>query len=679
MVQKSNDLERFWRELKRRKVIHVITVYAAVAFIILQLVDIVAEPLRLPVSSKALVIVLLCIGFIIAIFLSWVYDITPGGVKKTKSANAVKHIDQTTAPTSSGWKLATYVSVIIILALLAFNFIKKRSLDTNLLKLEKSIAVLPFDNLSNDPEQEYFSNGMVEAILDRLFKVGDLKVIPRTSSMRYKNTTLTLKEIATELGVSAILEGSVTKIGNNVRITAQLINPKTGFTLWSDKYDRDRSDIFSIQDEVAQNVARELKAKMTTKEIRKIQNTHSKTNPLAYDFYLKGNDYWSKYDVPHALDMYSEAIQEDSLFTAAYAQRAKVHLYFYHEKLEGWEGHDLKAKDDIKKGNLLDPELPELKLSKAIAYYYLDSDYDNALKIISDLKAESPNMADLFFFSAAILRRQGKWEESIGEYKTGIQLDPFNAVNIRSLADTYFLSHQYDKAIECVRHGLSLIPDFISFNYAIFIYSLSKNGNLQAALRESRLKEADVQYYMQYYIYYYNRKYDKLIELIQKEFTIWTVADESTYKTKTSELALIYYLSGNKSLCKMYSDSTIAELEQKLKDIPDDDRFYPPLGKCYAFNGNVKQAIACGTKAVNLKSIKLDAYQGAIKEQDLMEIYIFTGNFDLALDKIEYLLSIPSWLSVGILITDPVFDNLRGLPRFQKIISSVEKPVKLTT
>ncbi len=561
----------------------------------------------------------------------------------------------------------------IMLTLIVLGYFIIPKLYKSSAPIEKSIAVLPFVNLSNDPEQEYFSDGMVDEILDHLFKVGDLKVISRTSSMRYKNTKLTLKGIANELGVSALLEGSVQKIGNKVRITAQLIDPKTGFHLWSETYDRNLSDVFSIQSEVAQNVAREMKITMTSEETGRIQNIRPTTSQLAYDFYLKGNDYWSKYDVPHALDMYSKAIQQDSLFTAAYAQRAKLHLYFYWDKLEGWEGQDLKAKDDIKKGNLLDPELPELKLAKAIAFYYLDHDYDNALKIIKELKAEAPNMADLYFYSAAILRRQGKWEESISESKKGIKLDPFNANNIRTLADTYFLSRQYDKAIECARQGLLLIPDFIGFNYSIFIFNLSKNGNLTTALRESGLKEADVPYYIPYYVYYYNREYDKLIELIRKEFTIWTVADESTYKTKTSELALIYYLSGNKSLCKIYSDSTITDLEQKLKDIPDDDRFYPPLGKCYAFNGNVKQAIASGTKAVNLKPIKLDAYQGAIKEQDLMEIYIFTGNYDLALDKIEYLLSIPGWLSVGRLIIDPVFDNLRSSPRFQKIIENARK------
>src|ERR1035437_5699290 len=561
------------------------------------------------------------------------------------------------------------IGSFLVLALLLSGYFFIPKLFKSSEPIDKSVAVLPFVNLSNDPEQEYFSDGMVDEILDHLFKVGDLKVISRTSSMRYKNTKLTLKEIARELDVSALLEGSVQKIGNKVRITAQLIDPKTGFHLWSETFDRDLSDVFSIQSEVAQNVAREMKITMTSKETGLVQNAPPTTSQLAYDFFLKGNDYWSKFDVPHALDMYSKAIQKDSSFTAAYAQRAKLHLYFYHEKLEGWEGHDLRAKEDIKKCYLLNPEFPEVNLAKAIAYYYLDRDYDNALKIIKELKAVAPNMADLYFYTAAILRRQGKWEESISEFKIGIQLDPFNAKDISDLADTYFLSHQYDKAIECARQGLSLIPDYKSFNNGIYVYSLSKTGNVKTALKESGLKESDVQND----VYYFNRQYDKLIEFIHKEFTIFT--DESTYKTKTYELALIYYLSGQKSLCKIFSDSTITYLKQKIKGIPIDDRFYPPLGKCYAFIGNVKEAVDCGKKAVNLKPIKLDAYQGAIKEQDLMEIYIFTGNYDLALDKLEYLLSIPSWLSVGILMVDPVFDNLRSLPRFQKIIENARKQI----
>jgi tetratricopeptide (TPR) repeat protein len=519
---------------------------------------------------------------------------------------------------------------------------------------------------------------MVDAILGYLFKMGDLKVIARTSSMRYKNTKLSLMEIAHELGVSALLEGSVQKIGNKVRITAQLIDPKTGFHLWSETFDRDLSDIFLIQSEVAQNVARELKAKLTSKETQLIQNAPITTNQLAYDFYLKGNDYWSKYETSLAIDMYSKAIQEDSLFTAAYAQRAKLHLYFYWDKLEGWEGHDLKAKEDIKKGNLLNPELPELKLAMAIAYYFLDRDYDNALKTIKELKAEEPNMADLYAFTSYILRRQGKWEESISEAKQSIQMDPFNANYIDNLSSTYGLLHQYDNQIECCRQGLALIPDHINFNHIIFYAYLDMTADLKVSLKESGLKEENVQYQ----IYYYTKQYSKLIELIkindlklniEYNTQFANLINELTYHPKIFNLSLIYYLNGQKSLCNVYTDSTVAFLTEKLKEMPNDDRIYSTLGKCYAFSGNINKAIASGKKAVNMMPIKLDAVRGIVEEQDLMGIYVLTDNYDQALDKIEYLLSVPSWMSAGKLIIDPIFDNLRGLPRFQKIIDSPGK------
>jgi TolB-like protein/Flp pilus assembly protein TadD len=570
------------------------------------------------------------------------------------------------------------VVVIIILSLFILNIIGGGKQTK---ELEKSIAVLPFVNLSNDPEQDYFSNGMVDAILDHLFKVGDLKVISRTSSMRYKNTELPVKEIARELGVSAILEGSVQKIGNNVRIMTQLIDAKTDAHLWSETYDRDLSDVFSIQSEVAQNVARSLKATLTSKETNLIQNAPPTTNQLAYDFYLKGKDYWSRLETKLALDMYSKAIQEDSLFTAAYAQRARMHLYIYWEKYEGFQGHDLKAMEDIKRGLEINSESSEIKVAEAIAFYMLDRDYDKSLKILAELKTITPNMADLYANTAYNLRRQGKLEESVIELKKGIQLDPFNANYIDNLSETYQLLHQYDNQIECSRQGLSLVPDYKNFYRQIFSAYLDKTGDLKVALKESGLKEEDVGYgvfyvslpkeeFNQYGGYYFTRKYDKLIESISTDNSIQT--DQMTYHPKTYELALIYYLKGSKSLCKIYADSAITHLKGKINENPNDERFYATLGKCYAFSGNFEEAISCGIKAVDLKPTKLDYYQGVAKEQDLMEIYIFTGNYDLALDKIEYLLSVPSWLSIGELMIDPVFDNLRSLPRFQKIIDSAK-------
>jgi TolB-like protein len=554
--------------------------------------------------------------------------------------------------------------VIVVVALFLFNIIggKKQNKE-----LEKSIAVLPFINLSNDPEQEYFSDGMVDEILDHLFKVGELKVISRTSTMRYKNTKLSLKEIAHELGVSAILEGSVRKIGNNVRITAQLIDVKTDTHLWSETYERDLSDVFSIQSEVAQNVARELKTTLTSKETGLIQNAPSTTNQLAYDFYLKGNDYWSRSETFLALDMYSKAIQEDSLFTAAYAQRAKTHIYIFWEKYPGFQGHDLSGREDIKKGLQINPGSPEMRFAEAVAYYQLDRNYDKSLKILTELKVIEPNMAELYAYSSFVLRRQGKIEESINELKRAIQLDPFNASDIDNLSQNYPFLHQYDKGIESARQGLSLIPDYKNFRKCIFWYCRAKTGDLQVSLAESGLKEEDVQYD----VYYYTRQYDKLLNFISKEFII--VTTEDTYEPKTYRFALIYYLSGNPSLSKIYADSAIIHLKEKIKERPDDDRYYSTLGKCYAFSGDFKEAIACGKKAVELKPVKLDALRGKSKEQYLMEIYILTGNYDMALDKIEYLLSVPSWLSIGDLMMDPIFDIIRSLPRFQKIINSARK------
>jgi TolB-like protein len=584
-----------------------------------------------------------------------------------------KEVVKSKAVLSKTLKPKIIIVSAIMLALLVLGYFIIHKLSDSSKQVEKSIAVLPFINDSQNDSTIYFMNGVMDEILNNLQKISDFsRVLPRTSVEQFRGGTgPSIPEIAKKLNVNYIVQGSGQKYGNKFVLRVQLIAAHNEKQLWGKPYKQEiheTSDMINIESQIAQSIAAELKATITPEEKQRIEKTPT-TNLTAYDFYLKGNDYYSKDENSLALDMYSKAIQEDTLFTAAYAQRAIVHLYFYWEKLDGWEGHDLKAKEDIKKGNQLNPELPELKLAKAVAYFYLDRDYDNALKILKELKKEAPNMADMYTWSSYILRRQGKLEESIIEAKHGIKMDPFNPEYIDNLSQTYELLHQYDKAIELSRQGLSLIPDYKNFNRSIFSSFLNKTGDLRAALKESGLKEED----FQYKVYYYTRQYDKLIELISKNTSILT--DQFSYQPKIYELALTYYLSGKKSLCKIYADSSITILKEKLKELPNDDRLFAALGKSYAFIGNAKEAIVCGKKAVNLMPIKLDAYQGVNKEQDLMEIYIFTGNYDLALDKIEYLLSISSWLSVGILMVDPVFDNLRSLPRFQKIIEHAQKQI----
>jgi len=566
--------------------------------------------------------------------------------------------------------LAIGLSLFLCLlgAIVIFKIVESRKKGSKNLVHEKSIAVLPFVNLSNDPEQEYFSDGMVEAILDDLCKVGGLKVISSTSTRRYKRTDKPLKEISHELGVSAILEGSVQKIGNNVRITAQLIDTKTDIHLWSDKYDKELSDVFSIYSEVAQNVAKALKITLTPEETDMKRNSTYTSSTKAYDYYLKGNYHKSKYESIPAIEMYSKSIQEDPSFTAAYAKRAIVHLYLWWIRGEGYQIHELKAQEDIKNGLILNSKLPELMVAQATYVYQVNRDYESALKILDQLRFKNPNMADIYAYTAYILRRKGDMETAVSELKKGIQLDPYNAGYLSELVDMYRLLHQYDESIKYTKLGMSVAPDYRDFHSQLFKAYLNKTGDLDLTFRESGFREKD----FEYEAYYYTRQYDQLLRFIKNDTSIITQG-QFFYLPKTFRLASIYYLSGEKTKCEVYSDSTVADIIEKIKANPLDERYFATLGKCYAFTGKYIEAVACGRKAVDLKPVKLDAWQGAVKEQDLMEIYIWTGNYDLALDKMEYLLSIPSNLSVGELLINPIYDKLRDTEHFQRIIAAARK------
>ena len=294
MASKSDIPGNFWGELKRRKVVHVITVYAATAFVILELVNMVARPLQLPDWTEAFIIVLLCIGFVIAIFLSWIYDITPAGVKKTKPVSDIKPTDQATHEVSGGWKAATYISAVIIVALVVFNLINKRNLNDGISRHAKSIAVLPFLNESPVDSNKYFINGIMEEVLTNLQRIlKDFRVLSRTSTDQYKGPDRpTIPEIARKLGVNYIVEGSGQKYGNKFVLRVQLITGKNERHLWAKSFDREikqTTDIISIQAEIAQSIAEELNATITPAEKQLIDKAPT-TSLTAYDLYKRAEE-----------------------------------------------------------------------------------------------------------------------------------------------------------------------------------------------------------------------------------------------------------------------------------------------------------------------------------------------------------------------------------------------------
>ncbi|HUV01110.1 MAG TPA: hypothetical protein VMW32_09125, partial [Bacteroidales bacterium] len=325
MVEKSNKFSRFWQELKRRKTNRVIVVYAATAFVILQLVEILAPALLLPEWTTTFIIILLAIGFPLTAIFSWFFDITPGGIEKTKPVSAKKK--HKTEVELRAWKGTTLLSGIVIIALVLFNIIKGGIGTYEISKLDKSIAVLPFENLSDKLEHAWFGDAITDEIIMQLYKIKRFDVRSRTSIMQYKETDKTSPEIARELNVNFLVEGSTQLIDDQLRIRVQLIRAAKDGHLWGETYEGNTKDILAVQIEIAKKIADELDLVLTPEEIKKIEkgptgnfNAYStyisgnKIRDEAWYHLMRGNKYSDSTSFDDAIRMYDKAIEYDPLF-----------------------------------------------------------------------------------------------------------------------------------------------------------------------------------------------------------------------------------------------------------------------------------------------------------------------------------------------------------------------------
>jgi len=408
MAKKTSSFERFWKELKRRKVIRVITVYAAIAFVILQLVDIVSQPLLFPEWTQGFIIVLLCIGFVIAVFLSWIYDITPAGVKKTKPGSAIKHTDQATHAVTSGWKIATYVSVVIIVALVTFNIVTRKNLTIDRTRSEKSIAVLPFQLLSDEPDKQYLADGIMDAITLHLSKIKDLRVIGKTSVEQYRNPTKTTTAIGKELDVEFLLEGSFQKFGDNVKLIVQLIKTGKEGHVWANEYDRNWSDIFAVQSEVAQAVAAELYASITQEEKKLIEKKPT-SSMAALDLYLKANDFLKEYEKTRdlspyqtAVNLYDAALSIDTAYAKAYTGLASA----YYDRYQ-WET------------------------------YFKENYLDSMLVLIDKALDIDDQLDEAYYLKGRYYQENGHIKDALDNYDKTLKINPNHYLAYQSKGDTY--------------------------------------------------------------------------------------------------------------------------------------------------------------------------------------------------------------------------------------------------
>jgi TolB-like protein/Flp pilus assembly protein TadD len=463
-------IDDFFAELKRRNVYKVAVAYAVVSWLLLQAASIFFPAFDAPQWVMKIFILLLVVGFPIALVFSWAFEITSEGIKRESEVQADESITHHT-----GRKIVALTIVLAVIAagLLVFQLIRARTWPERQSNgspspsaapiSNKSIAVLPFDNLSGDPQNAYFSEGIQDEILTRLAKIAELKVISRTSTQRFKSVPNDLRQIAQQLGVANILEGSVQKANDQVRVNVQLINALTDAHLWAETYDRKLTDIFAVETEIAKTVADVLQAKLTGSEQHVIA-TRPTANTEAHQLYLKGRFFWNKRtgdDLKKSIDYFEQAIAVDPNYALAYAGVADGYVW-----LPGYTAGTPgdcypKAKAAAKKALELDDTLAEACTSLALAIWLYDFDSSQAIREFQRAIELNPNYAIAHQqYGNNTLSALGRCDDAIVEGKRAVELDPLSLVINTDLGTDYYYARRYDEAIAQVRKTLEMDPGF---------------------------------------------------------------------------------------------------------------------------------------------------------------------------------------------------------------------------
>src|SRR2546429_3090225 len=453
-TEKSVVLPGFFGEVRRRKVYRVVAAYIIAAGGIIQLASAAFPAWELPSWTLRLLIVCLLMGFPVALMLAWAFDITADGIQATPDVAAPR--------THSRRNVFMLVATGVIMSASAGFFLLPR---VSAHKCDKSIAVLPFENLSDEKGNAYFADGIQDDVLTNLSKVGDLKVISRTSVMPYRGKASNLREIGKALGVSTILEGSVRRIGNRVRVNVQLINADTDEHIWAEDYDRDLTDVFAIQTDLAQKIARELEAKLSPTEKAQIERKPTE-NTEAYLAFLQAHDLFTRPDklrptVEKAEQLYEQATRLDPDFARAFAGLAWVHDWMYHTS-DPTPARKEKARAAADTAIRLQPDLPEAHLSLGFYYYYCERNYEKALNEFATAKRSLPNSPDVYMAIASIERRQGKWAESTANLEKAASLSPKDAFILVNLGDNYRANNNFEAADTIFDRAIEAAPSSLS-------------------------------------------------------------------------------------------------------------------------------------------------------------------------------------------------------------------------
>jgi TolB-like protein/Tfp pilus assembly protein PilF len=670
-------MANFISELRRRNVLRVAAFYAAAGWVLVQVATQVFPFFDIPNAVVRWVVIVIAAGFPFALILSWVYELTPQGLRRESELAPGDPVHREGARRLDRWIIAALSLAVVVL--LAGLLLKRQPAapEAGRAAPDKSIAVLPFENLSDDRSNAWFAQGMQDEILTRLSRVGALKVISRSSTQHYGSSPDNLPEVARQLGVANILEGSVQKAGDKVHVNVQLIEAATGQHLWADIYDRKLDDIFGVEGEVAQAIASALQARLEGGEQQAMMQRPT-ANAAAYEAYLRGRgDEMRAFNAFNAEDLhrteadYAEAVRLDPQFAQAWARLSIVRSYLYVNQFPQPAQILAQAREAADTALRLRPDLGEAYLAQGYYHYRGLLDLDGGLDWFNQALQRLPNNADVLAAIAYIERRQGHWAESTAHLEQATTLDPLNTSMLSGLVLNYQSLRQYRKALDVADRALAISPRDDDLVLAkAKIYQLQ--GDYEAAQRiYDRYPQQPAQtglFMTRVQLAINQRRFGEAIARLEAAAADPNPELASRRPAFNLFLGLAHLFDGHPEAARPACALALRQFQALPTAMAPDDAAATEAGIRLCL-GEFPEALRLSRKAVELDA--RDALQRPGSELILAISEQASGDHDAALDQLARLLLQPGGVTVNDL-RSPVWDSLRSGPRFQKLLADAE-------
>lgn len=672
----------FFAELKRRNVYRAAVAYAVVSWLIIQVATQIFPVFSIPAWTVRLVILCLILGLPIAMVLAWIFELTPQGLKRTEDLAPHESMPRSTT------RKMDFLIIAVLLVVITLLVLDRRASapgSPHTPAFAKSIAVLPFENMSDAKENAFFADGVQDDILTALAKVADLRVISRTSVMGYlANAKRDLREIGQALGVAYVVEGSVRRDGGRVRVAAQLIDTRTNTQLWAESYDRDLADVFAIQSEIAQQITKALQATLSPQEKSAIEKQPTK-DLEAFDLYTRARTMrltanfgpLFKDRMLLAIKLLNQAVARDPAFLLAWCELATAHDLLYFTGYDHTPARLVLADSSVRTALRLRPDAGNAYLALAQHLYNGYRDYDRARIELENARRTLPNSAEVFALTGYIDRRQGRWAESTRNIERAIQLDPRNGLTLRDLSVNYLHLRRYADQAAVLDRTLAIVPKdvlirvnrgWVDFNWRADPRPL--HATIDAVLAEDpaaapvlagdwlhlALCERDL------------AAADRALAALKSDeaFTLGHM-----FLSRAFGKAMVARVRGETDAARAAFTGARAHQEEIVRAQPEHAPALGVLALIDAGLGRKEDALREGRKAVELLPIERDALAGGDMIFGFAIICAWTGENDLAFQQLAIAAQKPGVLSYGHLKLHPFWDPLRGDPRFDKIVASL--------